>query len=122
MQKICKNSALLKSVEAIKNNKYTEKIISVSNIKLLNNRERFTISEIQGNITVYIKFTAMQKLEVTYENSNFGLKKETIVAGVDAIRYRDNINSEYSGEYLDENCMFVEFVGECSKTIESIKL
>ena len=122
MQKICKNSALLKSVEAIKNNKYTEEIISVTNIKLLNNRERFTISEIQGNITVYIKFTAMQKLEVTYENSNFGLMKETIVAGFDAIRYRDNINSEYSGEYLDENCMFVEFVGECSKTIESIKL
>lgn len=117
---IKENEALNKSIEWIRNNPYTEEIINVSEVELLDSIERIDVSEIQGSYPVNVRFTAMQKIEVTYRNKYNGLQKDIIVAGFDAIRYQECRNNMYDGDYLNENIISIEFIGEYSKTIETI--
>ena len=64
----------------------------------------------------------MQKIEVTYKNKHFGLRKDIIVAGFDAVRYKQCRNNMYEGKYLDNDIISVEFVGEYSKRIDTVSL
>ena len=89
MENIRVNKALNDSIEWIRKNPYTEEVVSISDVELLDSKERFTVSEIQGDYPVDVIFTAMQKIEVTYKNKYYGLRKDIIVAGFDAVRYKD---------------------------------
>ena len=122
MNKIKKNEALNKSIECIKNNSYTEEIVNISDVELLSSMEKVIVSEIQGDYPMDVRFTAMQKIEVTYRNKYFGLSKDIIVAGFDAVRYKECRNNMYEGTYLNENIISVEFVGEYSKTIDTVRI
>ena len=64
----------------------------------------------------------MQKVEVTYENKYYGLRKDIIVAGFDAVRYKRTYTSLYEGDYLSDRIISVEFIGEYAKNIETITL
>lgn len=113
------NKALKESIEWIKNNPYTEEVVSVSDVQLLDSMDRIIVSEIQGQYPVDVRFTAMQHVEVVYKNKYYGLMKAVIVAGFDAVRYKECRNGMYEGEYLNKNVISVEFVGEYSKTISN---
>ena len=117
------NKALNQSIEWIRNNPYTEEIIDISEVELLNSGERIVVSEFQGAYPVDVKFTAMQKVEVTYRNNQYNrVFKDTIVAGFDAVRYEKCINNMYKGEYLSYETISVEFIGEYSKISDTIEI
>jgi hypothetical protein len=122
MKKILKNKAFDDAIKWIENNPYTEEIVNVSDVELLESREKVVVSVAQGDYPVAVKFTAMRKIEVTYKNKYYGLSKDIIVAGFDAIRYKECLNNMYEGEYLDDSIISIEFVGEYCKTIDTIRL
>lgn len=109
------NKAMQECIDWIKNNPYTEAIISISNVKPLGASEQIIVSEKQGEYPVDVKFTPMQKVEVTYQNKYYGAKTDIIVAGFDAVRYTMCNNDMYEGTYLNKNIIAVEFVGEYAK-------
>ena len=115
------NKALNQSIEWIRNDPYTEEIINISEVELLNSGERIVVSEIQGEYPADVKFTAMQKVEVTYRNNN-RVFKATIIAGFDAVRYKKCMNDMYKGEYLSYETISVEFIGEYSKVSDIIEI
>lgn len=118
MKKIKMNKALQNVIEEIMNNPYTEKIISVSDVKLLDGTEHYIISETQGDqYRTEVRFTAMMEVSVTYVNRYYGKMTDRIVAGFDAIRYTDCYTSTYNGEYMANNTIKVEFVGEYAKIL-----
>lgn len=118
IKEICK---IKETIEWIKNNPYTEEIIDISPVEFIEKKETIIVSEIQGDYPVDIKFTAMQKCIVTYKNKYFGIKKDIIVAGSDAIRYKYAMNSLYKGDVLADHygvrLISVEFIGEETKII-----
>ena len=122
MENIRVNKDVNNSIEWIRKNPYTEEVVSISDVELLDSKERFTVSEIQGDYPVDVIFTAMQKIEVTYKNKYYGLRKDIIVAGFDAVRYKECRNNMYEGEYLNNNIISVEFIGEYSKIIDTVSL
>lgn len=122
MEKIRENKALNESIDWIRNNPYTEEIINISDVELLNTEKRVCVSIYQGDYPVDVKFTEMQKVEVTYRNKNFGLRKDIIVAGFDAVRYKEAYTSLYEGQRLSDRIISVEFIGEYAKNIETITL
>lgn len=69
------NKTIENIIENIRNNEYTEEIITVSNVELLLENKRKIVSVYQGDYPVSIKFTPMQKVEVTYRNKYFGIQK-----------------------------------------------
>ena len=118
MKKIKMNKALQNAIEEIRNNPYTEKIISVSDVKLLDGAEHYIISETQGDqYRVEVRFTAMVEVSVTCVNRYYGEMTDKIVAGFDAIRYTKCYTSTYNGEYMTNNTIKVEFVGEYAKIL-----
>jgi hypothetical protein len=122
MKKILTNKKFDDAIKWIKNNPYTEEIVNVSDVELLESREKVVVSVVQGDYPVAVKFTAMQKIEVIYKNKYYGLSKDIIVAGFDATRYKECRNNMYEGEYLDDSIISIEFVGEYCKTIDTIRL
>lgn len=108
-------------IELIRNNPYTEEIIDISSVEFLDKTEKIVISESQGDYPVDIRFTAMQKCIVTYKNKYFGIKKDVIVAGSDAIRYTYVTTPLYEGdilaEYGDFGLISTEFIGEEGKIL-----
>lgn len=118
MKEIKMNKALRNAIEEIRNNPYTEKIISVSDVKLLDGTEHFVVSETQGDqYRTEVRFTAMMEVTVTYVNKYYGEMTDKIVAGFDAIRYTKCNTNIYEGNYLDSNTIKVEFLGEYAKIL-----
>lgn len=118
MRKIKMNKALQNAIEEIRNNPYTEKIISVSDVGLLDGTEHFVVSETQGDqYRTEVRFTAMMEVSVTYVNMYYGKMTDKIVAGFDAIRYTKCNTAAYEGKYLDSNTIKIEFVGEYAKIL-----
>lgn len=119
MSKIKTCKGIERTIEWIRNNPYTEKIIHVSEVELLSNNERVFYSEIQGAYPVDIEFTAHQKVVVTYLNTYFGVCKATILGGFDACRYKKEATSMYNGEHLGEYLIGVEFLGEWAMIVDT---
>lgn len=112
------NKALRDAIEEIRNNPYTGKIISVSDVKLLDGTEHYIVSETQGDqYRVEVRFTAMMEVSVTYVNRYYGKMTDRIVAGFDAIRYTKCNTAAYEGNYLDSNTIKIEFLGEYAKIL-----
>lgn len=118
MKKIRENKELQEAIDNLKSNPYCE-VIHVSDVELLDNRIKCIEDLVYGDYPIYVKFTAMQKVEVTYKNQN-KIKKDIIVAGFDAVRYRECRNGMYEGEYLDDCIITVDFLGEWTKTIDTV--
>lgn len=121
MNKIKEIEKIKETIEWIRNNPYTEEIIDISPVEFIDKTEKVIISEIQGDYPIDVKFTAMQKCIVTYRNKYFGIKKDIIVAGNDAIRYKYVTTPLYEGDILADyenfSLMSVEFIGEETKII-----
>lgn len=115
------NKTIENIIENIRNNEYTEEIITVSNVELLLENKRKIVSVYQGDYPVFIKFTPMQKVEVTYRNKYFGIQKDIVLMGYDAVRYKECLNGAYEGEYLSEDIIAVDFVGEFATVTKTIK-
>ena len=115
---IKENSALQAKINSIRNHKYVSEILEVSPIELLYNQSPMIASIHQGDYPENIKFTPMQKVCVTYRNTNpsIGIVTETIYAGFDAVRYSYCMNGMSKAERLAENLIGVEFVGEYAYT------
>ena len=111
------NKAIFEKIESIKNNPYTEKIISISEIEDMLCPERMGISVSQGNCPIEIRFTAIQKVAVTYVNIYFGERTEIIYGGFDAVQYKRDAEGTYNGEYYGDDVIDIEFIGEVAKTI-----
>lgn len=109
------NKAMLEKIENIKNNPYTEKIISVSEVEDMP-FERMCISIAQGNYPTEIKFTAMQKVVVTYINTYFGERTEIIYGGFDAVQYTHDVVG-VCNKYYGDDIISIKFVGEIAKAI-----
>lgn len=122
MKKIKRNKAFNDAIRWIRNNPYTEEIVTISDVELLTNQDKVVASEVQGDYPVDVKFTSMQKMEVIYKNKYYGLSKDIIVAGFDAIRYRECRNNMYEGKYFTNNIISIEFIGEYYKVIDTIRL
>lgn len=114
-----KNKAIEEKINWIKDDKYTEEVISISDVELLSGLKRETISELQGDYPVDIIFSAMQKVEITYRNKYYGIRKATIVGGFDAVRYKYCMTDAYEGDYLSNKIIGIEFIGEEAKIVES---
>lgn len=118
MKKIKLNKALQNAIEEIRNNLYTEEIVAVSDVKLLDGTEHFIVSETQGDqYRTEVRFTAMMEVSVTYVNRYYGKMTDRIVAGFDALRYTKCNTAAYEGNYLDSNTIKVEFLGEYAKIL-----
>ena len=113
------NKAMLEKIESIRNNPYTEKIISVSEVEDMIPK-RMSISIASGNYPVIIKFTAMQKVEVTYINTYFGERTEIIYGGFDAVQYKHDAEG-MCDEYYGDDVIDIKFVGEIAKAINEHK-
>ena len=112
------NMALQNAIEEIKSNPYTKEIVAVSDVKLLDGTEHYIVSETQGDqYRTEVRFTAMVAVTVTYINKYYGKMEDKIVAGFDAIRYTKCNTAAYEGNYLDNNTIKVEFVGEYAKIL-----
>lgn len=118
MRNIKTNKALQNAIEEIRSNPYTEEIVAVSDIKLLDGTEHYIISETQREqYRVEVRFTAMMEVSVTYVNRYYGEMTDKIVAGFDAIRYTKCNTAAYEGNYLDSNTIKIEFLGEYAKIL-----
>lgn len=121
MNKVKELEKIKESIEWIRSNPYTEEIIEISPVEFLDKTEKVVVSELQGDYPEDIKFTAMQKCIVTYRNRYFGIKKDVIVAGSDAIRYKYVTTPLYDGkllaDYGDFGLISTEYVGEATKII-----
>ena len=118
MKKIKTNKALQNAIAEIRNNPYTEEIVAVSDVELLDGIDHYIVPETQGDqYRTEVRFTAMMEVTVTYVNKYFGKMTDKIVAGFDAIRYTDCYTSTYNGEYMANNTIKVEFVGEYAKIL-----
>lgn len=118
MRNIKTNKALRNAIEEIRNNPYTSEIVAVSDAKLLDGTEHYIVSETQGDqYRTEVRFTAMMEVSVTYVNRYYGKMTDRIVAGFDTIRYTDCYTSTYNGEYMANNTIKVEFVGEYAKIL-----
>jgi hypothetical protein len=118
MKKIKMNKALQNAIEEIRNSPYTEEIVAVSDVKLLDGTEHYIVSETQGDqYRVELRFTAMIEVSVTYVNRYYGKMTDKIVAGFDAIRYTKCNTAAYEGNYMDSSTIKVEFVGEYAKIL-----
>lgn len=121
MNKIKEIGKIKEAVEWIRNNPYTEKIIDISPVEFMDKTEKIIVSEIQGDYPIDVKFTAMQKCVVTYKNKYFGIKRDIIVAGCDAVRYKYVTTPLYDGDLLtdygDFGLISTEYIGEETKII-----
>ncbi len=121
MSKIKEIGKIKESIEWIRNNPSTEEIIDISPVEFMDKTEEIIVSKAQGDYPVDIKFTAMQKCIVTYRNKYFGIKKDIIVAGSNAVRYEYVTNPLYEGDILadygDFGLVSVKFIGEETKII-----
>lgn len=113
------NKAMTEKIESIRNNPYTEKIISVSEAEDMIPK-RMSISIASGNYPVIIKFTAMQKVAVTYINTYFGERTEIIYGGFDAVQYKHDAEGMHD-KYYGDDVIDVKFVGEIAKAIYDSK-
>lgn len=121
MNKIKEIGKIKETIEWIRNNPYTEEIIDISPVEFMDKTEKIIVSETQGDYPIDIKFTAMQKCIVTYKNKYFGIKKDIIVAGSDAVRYKYVTTPLYEGDILadygDFGLISTKFIGEETKII-----
>ena len=117
-----KNKAIESTIQWIKDNKYTEEIISISDVELLSGLKREVISELQGDYPVDIIFSAMQKVEVTYRNKYYGVMKATIVGGFDAMSYKYSMTDMFEGSYLSNRLIGIEFIGEEARITDNVNL
>lgn len=118
MKKIKINRELRKAIEEIRSNPYTEEVIAISDVELLDGTEHYVVSEEQGDqYRTEVRFTAMMEVSVTHINRYYGEVTDKIVAGFDAIRYTKCNTAAYEGNYLDSNTIKVEFVGEYAKIL-----
>ena len=117
MEKIKINMALRNAIEEIRNNSYTEEIIAVSDVELLDGTDHYVISETQGEYRTEVRFTAMMEVSVTYVNRYYGEMTDKIVAGFDAIRYTKCNTAAYEGNYMDNSTIKIEFLGEYAKIL-----
>ena len=113
------NKSMLEKIENIRKNPYTEKIISVSEVEDMIPK-RTSISITQGNYPIEIKFTAMQKVAVTYINTYFGERTEIIYGGFDAVQYKHDTEGMLD-EYYGDDVIDIKFIGEIAKAINEHK-
>ena len=113
------NKALQKSINWIKNNKDTEKILSISKPKAIDPKT-IVVPISHGEYPRTVEFTAMQQVMVTYKNKYFGIVQDTIVCGFDAREYQQSLSSLYKGNYLGKTIISIRFVGECATIINTI--
>lgn len=130
MNKIKEIGKIKEAIEWIRNNPYTEEIIDISPVEFMDMdkiiSKKIIISEIQGEYPIDVRFTAMQKCVVTYKSKYLGIKKDTILAGNDAIRYKYVTTPLYEGnilaDYGDFRLISTEFIGEETQIISDFRV